>query len=134
MPCLPPGDLPNPETELRSPALQVDSLPSEPPGKPIQYAYMPYFGLACPEPCHHTMYHTKLDHHRYTGYSKNFLLTLLKQNHTKEGNKAKMISACSFNVTLKHYLTILSRMILFSKRSLNVLINYYRLRVCKGNL
>ena len=29
-----PGDLPNPGTELRSPALQADSLPSEPPGKP----------------------------------------------------------------------------------------------------
>ena len=27
------GDLPNPEIEPRSPALQVDSLPSEPPGK-----------------------------------------------------------------------------------------------------
>ena len=32
--CPPPGDLPNPETELRFPALQVDSLPAEPPGKP----------------------------------------------------------------------------------------------------
>ena len=28
------GDLPDPGTEPRSPALQVDSLPSEPPGKP----------------------------------------------------------------------------------------------------
>ena len=27
-------DLPNPGTELRSPELQADSLPSEPPGKP----------------------------------------------------------------------------------------------------
>ena len=27
-------DLPNPGMELRSPALQMDSLPSEPPGKP----------------------------------------------------------------------------------------------------
>ena len=27
-----PGDCPDPEIELRSPALQVDSLPSEPPG------------------------------------------------------------------------------------------------------
>ena len=27
-----PGDLPNPGIELRSPALQADSLPSEPPG------------------------------------------------------------------------------------------------------
>ena len=29
-----PGDHPNPGIEPRSPALQVDSLPSEPPGKP----------------------------------------------------------------------------------------------------
>ena len=28
------GDLPNPGAKLRSPALQVDSLPVEPPGKP----------------------------------------------------------------------------------------------------
>ena len=28
------GNLPNPETELMSPALQVDSLPAEPLGKP----------------------------------------------------------------------------------------------------
>ena len=28
-----PGDLPNPGTELGSPALQADTLPSEPPGK-----------------------------------------------------------------------------------------------------
>ena len=34
LPGPPPGDLPNPETELRSPALQVNSLPSETPGKP----------------------------------------------------------------------------------------------------
>ena len=32
--CPPPGDLPNPGIELRSPALQADSLPFEPPGKP----------------------------------------------------------------------------------------------------
>ena len=30
----PPGDLPNPGIELRSPILQADSLPSEPSGKP----------------------------------------------------------------------------------------------------
>ena len=28
-----PGDLPDPGIELRSPALQADALPSEPPGK-----------------------------------------------------------------------------------------------------
>ena len=32
--CPPPGDLPNLGTKPRSPTSQVDSLPSEPPGKP----------------------------------------------------------------------------------------------------
>ena len=36
-----PGDLPNPGTELRCPALQAKSLPSEPPDKPRDtYTYM----------------------------------------------------------------------------------------------
>ena len=37
LPCLPPGDLPNPGIEPTSPtppALQADSLPTEPSGKP----------------------------------------------------------------------------------------------------
>ena len=34
LPCLPPGDLPNPEIEPRFPTFQADSLPSEPPRKP----------------------------------------------------------------------------------------------------
>ena len=33
LPFPPPGDLPDPGIEPGSPALQVDSLPSEPPGK-----------------------------------------------------------------------------------------------------
>ena len=36
LPCPPPGDLPEPGIELRSPALRADSLPSEPPGKPYK--------------------------------------------------------------------------------------------------
>ena len=42
LPCPPPGDLPNPGKDLPDqgieplfPALQADSLPSEPPGKPM---------------------------------------------------------------------------------------------------
>ena len=35
VPCPPPRDLPNPGVEPRSPALQTDALPSEPPGKPL---------------------------------------------------------------------------------------------------
>ena len=34
-PFLSPGDLPNPGIKPRSPALQADSLPAEPPGKPL---------------------------------------------------------------------------------------------------
>ena len=34
LPCPPPGDLPNPGIEPRSPTLQADSLPAEPPGTP----------------------------------------------------------------------------------------------------
>ena len=32
-----PGDLPDPEIKPRSPAVQADALPSEPPGKPHMY-------------------------------------------------------------------------------------------------
>ena len=35
--CPPPGDLPNPGIEFRSPALQVDSFLSKPPGKAQEY-------------------------------------------------------------------------------------------------
>ena len=40
LPCPPSGYLPNPGIEPRSPALQVDSLPTEPPGKPSIYKYL----------------------------------------------------------------------------------------------
>ena len=35
LPCPPPGDLPDPGIKPRSPALQVDSLPSEQSQKPM---------------------------------------------------------------------------------------------------
>ena len=35
LPCPPSGYLPNPGIKPTSPTLQVDSLPSEPPGKPL---------------------------------------------------------------------------------------------------
>ena len=48
-----PGYLPNPGIEPRSPALQADTLSSEPPGKPHIYIYILFFRL----PSH-------LGHHR----------------------------------------------------------------------
>ena len=42
-----PGDLPDPGTETRSPALQADALPSEPPGAPGLdiWIFLYYFSL-----------------------------------------------------------------------------------------
>ena len=47
-----PGDLPNPGIEPRSPALQADSLPAEPTGKPSKYfmylfIYLTVLNLSC---------------------------------------------------------------------------------------
>ena len=50
LPCLPSGDLPDPGFKLRSPALQVDSLPSEPPGKPYIYQIRSV-AQSCPTLC-----------------------------------------------------------------------------------
>ena len=38
-----PGDLPNPGIEPRSPTLQVDSLPSEPPGSLLEKLVLLYY-------------------------------------------------------------------------------------------
>ena len=49
VPCPPPGDLPDTGIEPRSPALQADSLPSEPPGKlketlgVVTYTYVTWY-------------------------------------------------------------------------------------------
>ena len=40
LPFPPPGDLPQPGMEHEPPALQADSLPSEPPGKPLCLSYL----------------------------------------------------------------------------------------------
>ena len=40
LPFPPPGDLPEPGMEHGPPALQADSLPSEPPGKPVCLLYL----------------------------------------------------------------------------------------------
>ena len=41
-----PGDLPDPGIELGSPALQADSLPSEPSGKP-NLIWIPFISFSC---------------------------------------------------------------------------------------
>ena len=52
LPCPPPGDLPNPWMEPRSPALQTDSSPAELTGKPALYAAAGAKSLqSCPTLC-----------------------------------------------------------------------------------
>ena len=47
LPCCPPGDLPNPGIKPRSPAFQVDSLPSEPPGSfTISFIILVYYDIS----------------------------------------------------------------------------------------
>ena len=51
LPFPPPGDLSNPGTEPRSPELPADSLPSEPPGKPIFIWWLLIFHLYYEKGC-----------------------------------------------------------------------------------
>ena len=47
-----PGDLPNPGIEPRSPTLQADSLPAEPPGKPLKGKLIQLYPTLCdPKDC-----------------------------------------------------------------------------------
>ena len=47
LPFLSPGDLPNPGIEPRSPALQANSLPAEPQGKPINSVQFSSVAQSC---------------------------------------------------------------------------------------
>ena len=74
--CPPPGDLPDPRVESGSPALQADSLPSEPPGKPsVQFSCLvmsdslrPH-GLQYPSPVHHQLLDLIQTHVHWVGDS-----------------------------------------------------------------
>ena len=64
-----PGNLPDPEIESRSLTLQADSLPSEPPGKPIEMAVQ-FFDLFISNDCltHHPLapkFHSHPGHHHH---------------------------------------------------------------------
>ena len=48
LPFTSPGDLPDPGIEPRSPTLRSDTLPSEPPGKPLLAEEGTFFSLMLP--------------------------------------------------------------------------------------
>ena len=71
LPFPPPGDLPDPGIKLRSPALQADSLPSEPPGNPKSH------GVATPQKdCAKDFYY--FDHQDWALLSQKPLLPLCR--------------------------------------------------------
>ena len=89
LPFLPPGDLPYPEIEPRYPALQADSLPSEPPGKPTLIACFKDF--FCPTFLHWNSqyhWHTHTHMHPHTSLlhqqTKNFQVRNLKKREIVE--------------------------------------------------
>ena len=49
LPCLPPGDLPDPGIEPRSSAVWADSLLSEPPGEP-RFIFITHLNFSCSFP------------------------------------------------------------------------------------
>ena len=49
LPRPPPGDLPNSGIKPRYPILQADSLPSEPPGKPLRHSRLCYIATCMGE-------------------------------------------------------------------------------------
>ena len=68
-----PGGLPNPWTEPRSPALQMDSSPSEPPGKPMNIWCMYLFNYTF------ALIHAK---NGISGSHGNSIFSFLRYHHT----------------------------------------------------
>ena len=76
MPYPPPEDLPDPEMYPRSPAFQVDSLPSDPPGKPsincetqlLRVRPLPPPRITENEPLHKRLWFPKALSHLGSGY------------------------------------------------------------------
>ena len=82
-----PGDLPDPGMESRSPALQADSLPSEPPGKPLAAAAAKSL-QSCLTVQPHRRQPTRLPHPwdspgKNTGVGCHFLLQCMKVESEK---------------------------------------------------
>ena len=69
--CPPPGDLPNPGIKPRSPTLQADSLPAEPPGKGKDYWSPECGGLSSHVNCRSLV---PISHYPYLGHRLFFLL------------------------------------------------------------
>ena len=61
--CLPPADLPKPGIKPRSPALQADSLPFQPPGKPY---FCANFHFCLKIQCYRSIHYDSLPTEAYT--------------------------------------------------------------------
>ena len=120
LPLPPPGDLPGPGIEPRSPALQADTLTSEPPGKPNGSRIYWLSKHLHFEMTVDTQIQNCQDQTHYPLFSKIFLswLTYIP------GNLAKFMdfifysfSLCCFTIVSLHVINIISEVSLKSKSS-----------------
>ena len=83
--CPSPGDLPNPGIEPGSPALQTDSLPSNPPGEPITaHSKVLFQFILFPSPLYHMF--SKQKEKQY------FFLTSLSQAEVSFRTRSTLVS------------------------------------------
>ena len=102
-----PGDLPNPGIEPRSPALQVDSLPAEPPGKTkntgvgslslLQWIFLTQLSnqglLHCRQLLYQPRYQGRLIYYIYYNAFYNDLVDITRLWCVKVSNNVKWICA-----------------------------------------
>ena len=109
LPCRPPGDLPSPGIELGSPALQVDSLPAEFPGKhlhptpppPIELYYAANCTTADPLLWGGKKGNLKMSVSQFANKEQQETQVLVQNSKWKGDEYLKLISKCQIQSTLK---------------------------------
>ena len=95
LPYPPPGDLPNPGVKPRSPSLQVDFLPSEPPGNPRVLKNYAKSTLLMPYKWNNKTWMTE---HLFTTWLTEYLSPLLRHRAQKKRFLSKYYSLLTMHL------------------------------------
>ena len=115
LPCPLPGDLFNPGIEPRSPALQVDSLPSEPLGKPIIPQSVQFSSVAqsCPnlcDPMNRSTPGLPVHHHSRSSLRLTSIKSVMPSSHLILGHPLLLLPSISPSIRVfSNELTLLMR-------------------------